>query len=302
MLERGRLSNADYKTKMSESRAYSTVDVLRDIIGASAAAGGNLAGWFDRMVCPVVAVPASETPGEQRIVYCNDAFCELVGEDREALLARSLQSVYPDEVNAEAGQRLIQVVQREGAARMTLALAACSGEARRVELTGVRVDPSTGLTDGAAIAMLARPLGRGGPIPAGAPVSDTYRAALLVETLLRCYIRENYRQGMHPAQWSALRFFKLASPEERTLTSFAKSHHTTMGTASTTVSTLVGKGYLKKHGFRGPIEITADGEKVLYQDPLGTVAEVLEKMPEDERAWTRHSLKALVEGLDGDSD
>lgn len=302
MLERGRLSNADYITTMSQTKAYSTVEVLHDLLTSCMAGEGSLAEGLDRMDCPVVATSASESPEEQVILYANDAFCRLVGQPREQLSERPLHTVYAEGVSADASRRFGQSVQRDGASRMLLTVDTNSGGARRVEATGLRVDASSGLGMGAAFVVLVRPLEQAELIPAGAPVPESYRIALLVETLFRRYIRENYRQGMHPAQWSALRFFKLSPPDERTLTSFAKAHHTTMGTASTTVSTLVGKGYLKKHGFRGPIEITPEGEKVLQQDPLGTVAEALAEMPEDERAWARHTLTTLVEGLDGDND
>jgi len=133
-------------------------------------------------------------------------------------------------------------------------------------------------------------------------VSESQRIALQVETLLRMYIHRNYRQGMHPAQWSALRYFRLAPPEARTLTGFAKAHRTTMGTASTTVSTLVGKGYLKKQGFRGSVEVTDAGQALLQEDPLNYVVTSLRDMSEEQRRWAQYTLTALCEAFQGDDD
>lgn len=287
---------------MKPTKINGTSAVLSDIIRAEAALGQDLAALFDRMNAPVVATRGAEAGEGQTIAYCNDAFCELTGFARGELRDTPLQRVYSDGVEPEALRRFFQGLRRDGFARILLTVSGKAVRAQRADVCGVCLEPPTTLGAGRMFVLIFRPLQQAELIPSDAPVPDAYRLAMLVETLLRRYIRQNYRQGMHPAQWSALRFFRLAPPEQRTLTSFAKAHHTTMGTASTTVSTLVGKGYLKKHGFRGPIEITPSGERVLQQDPLGAVAEVLAAVSEDERGSARQTLSLLVEGLDDERD
>jgi hypothetical protein len=75
-----------------------------------------------------------------------------------------------------------------------------------------------------------------------------------------------------------------------------------MGTASTTVSTLVSKGYLQKHSFRGAVNLTKKGEALLRDDPLGNVVTALNRMSAFERDWAEYVLTSLTDSFGNSED
>jgi hypothetical protein len=63
------------------------------------------------------------------------------------------------------------------------------------------------------------------------------------------------------------------------------------------VSTLVGKGYLEKHSFRGAVNLTKDGEALLRDDPLSSVIVALNRMSAIERDWAEYVLTTLTDSF-----
>ena len=81
------------------------------------------------------------------------------------------------------------------------------------------------------------------------------------------------REGLTPAQWTALRFFARANRFSRTVSAFAEFHSTTRGTASQTVKGLVRHDYLVRHrskrdGRSSRLDVTDKALAVLTHDPL----------------------------------
>jgi PAS domain S-box-containing protein len=237
-----------------------------------------------------------------RVLRANAAWLDMTG-----YAAADVQNVRMPQLEAEADgssrESLQERLDQAGYAVVTREVLKKDGTYLRVESTVVRVPAWAELdAEGEVLIVIDRRLESLVAPAGGAEVSQSQRIALRMETLLRRYIRENYRQGMHPAQWSALRYFKLAPPEARSLTGFAKAHHTTMGTASTTVSTLVGKGYLQKHSFRGAVNLTKEGEALMRHDPLTSVVTMLNRMSAFERDWAEYVLTALSDSFGHDDE
>jgi len=232
-----------------------------------------------------------------RIIRANEAWLNLVGAS-----AGEVENVAMTRFEAasegDASDSLQEHLEQDGYGVAARNLKVKGGETVRVETTAVRLPawPELGV-EGDVLVVVDKLLESVVPAAGDAELSQSQTIALQLETLLRRYIRENYRQGMHPAQWSALRYFKLAPPEARSLTGFARAHHTTMGTASTTVSTLVGKGYLQKQSFRGQVNLTKEGEKLLRDDPLRPVVGTLNRMSAFEREWTEYVLATLTDSF-----
>ena len=232
-----------------------------------------------------------------RIIRANTAWLDLVGASAGEV-ENAAMSRFEATTDGDASDSLQEHLGQAGYGVAARNLRTKDGETIRVETTVVRLPawPDLGV-DGDVLVIVDRLTESVVPAAGGAELSQSQAVALQLETLLRRYIRENYRQGMHPAQWSALRYFKLAPPEARSLTAFAKAHHTTMGTASTTVSTLVGKGYLHKQSFRGQVNLTKEGEKLLRNDPLRAVVSTLNRMSAFEREWTEYVLATLTDSF-----
>ena len=123
--------------------------------------------------------------------------------------------------------------------------------------------------------------------------------AATLEQLIRVHFSQSFRGGLKPAQWHALRYFATAEPEMRTVTAFARHRASTMGTASTTISTLVRKGYLARdygHGVprnRG-LHVTEDGLELLEQDPIHNLINAIDRLPESQRGTLNDALHQLV--------
>jgi DNA-binding MarR family transcriptional regulator len=95
-----------------------------------------------------------------------------------------------------------------------------------------------------------------------------------------------YTQGLKPSQWTALRYFVMANPSQRTVSAFADFHATTRGAASQMVDVLVGKGLLT----RQPQE---RDRRVTLLVPTDRATELLADDP-------LHELSSVVEGLEGE--
>lgn len=104
--------------------------------------------------------------------------------------------------------------------------------------------------------------------------------------------------GLTPAQWTALRYFARANRLSRTPSAFSDFHATTRGTASQTVKSLIGLGFLERRaneadGRSALIEVTEAGRRQLERDPLGDLAACIAALPEAQR----QALSATLAGL-----
>lgn len=135
----------------------------------------------------------------------------------------------------------------------------------------------------------------------GAPRTPDQIAAAL-EQLVRLQFSQSFRNGLKPAQWHALRYFATAPEEERTVTAFARHRASTMGTASTTISTLVRKGYLARDYGQGVprnrgLHLTEAGKRLLQEDPVQTLVDAIAELEPDEQALLSGTIDKLVARL-----
>ena len=101
--------------------------------------------------------------------------------------------------------------------------------------------------------------------------------ANLLDHVSRLSFNEGFSHGLNPAQWQCLRYFCRATDAGCTVSAFAASQGTTMGTASRTVAALTKKGYLVKvdnprDRRSSLISLTAEGDLLISRDPLNFLA------------------------------
>jgi DNA-binding MarR family transcriptional regulator len=126
------------------------------------------------------------------------------------------------------------------------------------------------------------------------------RIALTLEQLWRVQLARAFTHGLKPAQWQALRYFATMPSELRSVTAFARHRCSTLGTASTTISALVQKGYLGRGEDRlrnQDLYVTAAGHRLLRQDPLRDLIARIADLGEPERAALERALPRLVRQL-----
>jgi DNA-binding MarR family transcriptional regulator len=154
------------------------------------------------------------------------------------------------------------------------------------------------------------------PDPAGAwgasdPVHPTITdhergpgaVAHALEQLVRVQFARSFVHGLKPAQWHALRYFAVMPPEERTVTAFARHRGSTMGTASTTLSALVRKGYLGRSGKgarNSGLYVTEAGHDLLRDDPINDLVRAIDTLDPQERAALEKALPKLVTQISAD--
>ena len=274
--------------------------VLANVLAEQPGMIDTLFDHGDQLDVPMLVTGSQPNGNGFDILYCNTAFCDMCGYTRDHLVGRSPSILQGPETDTRMARNFVDRLHSDGHAGTVLLNYKGDGTPYFAEIMAVRSPRPAGLDgsdqDPEVYVAFERSLGdleRG----EGLSVSRPYRLALLLESVMRRYLQRNYHRGMHPAQWSALRYFKLAASDKRSLSDFAKAHRTTMGTASTTVSTLVGKGYLVKRGFRGPIELTEAGQQVLADDPLDEVVGSFARLDDEGAAWAERVLVDLAERL-----
>jgi len=114
----------------------------------------------------------------------------------------------------------------------------------------------------------------------------------LVERLSHCTYREGYRDGLKPAQWSALRYFSNANRFSKTTSAFARYQAITLGAASQTIGALVDKRLLKRtrdkaDRRRHNLALTAKAEKLLCADPIQSLC----RREGSDGGWTRKDAR-----------
>jgi len=99
------------------------------------------------------------------------------------------------------------------------------------------------------------------------------KIANLINRLGRSIHCRQFARGLNPAQWEALRYLARANHYSRTPSALAEYLHTTKGTASQTLKSLEGKGYVRRVAVPEDrravrLDVTEAGLSVLRHDPL----------------------------------
>jgi DNA-binding MarR family transcriptional regulator len=115
------------------------------------------------------------------------------------------------------------------------------------------------------------------------------RLALALERISRSVHAVCFADGLHPVQWSALRYFASADPSRRTVSGLARHLGVTQPPASRTVSTLVQRGCLATQADAADrrskiVSLTPLGAATLSGDPLARIRAVLEGMGREHAA------------------
>ena len=113
-----------------------------------------------------------------------------------------------------------------------------------------------------------------------------------------------HAEGLYPAQWAALRYFKTAPRERSTAMALARYQGLAFGPVSRTVRTLITRGYLQKCGSAGrgrseALELTEQGESLLARDPLAPIVPALAALTGPERAALGSALASVLQAFAG---
>ena len=139
------------------------------------------------------------------------------------------------------------------------------------------------------------------------PSDERARAALrglagLFDQLSRAVSGNAVAAGLHPVQWSALRYLASVGPRARTVSGLAKFQGTTLGPTSRTVGAIKRKGYIvalpasdDRRSHR--LDLTASGRRKLKQDPLKNLEEVLNTLPDTSRQILVECLETILQDL-----
>ncbi|MBP2227757.1 DNA-binding MarR family transcriptional regulator [Azospirillum agricola] len=124
--------------------------------------------------------------------------------------------------------------------------------------------------------------------------------ARLIEQTSRAIHAVGHREGLFPAQWAALRYFRQAPAEAHTVADLARFQHLQRGTVARTVRVLMEKGLLKLRTDRDDdtverIEITPGGADALRHDPHLDLFAALRDLPPDRIEGLTRGLAAFLD-------
>ena len=133
----------------------------------------------------------------------------------------------------------------------------------------------------------------------GVPGQDARTVANLVARLGHCAYGDAYRDGLKPAQWSALRYFSQANRFSRTMSAFAAYQGTSAAAASQTISTLVGKKLLERTADtrdrrKHHVTLTARARRLIASDPLEALTEAAATLAEPDRRRVVSALHRML--------
>jgi DNA-binding MarR family transcriptional regulator len=136
----------------------------------------------------------------------------------------------------------------------------------------------------------------------GAAVSKPHTVAGLVERLSHSVHGEAYRDGLKPAQWSALRYFAKANRFSRTTSAFANYHGTTAAAASQTITSLVEKALLRRtrdtvDKRKHHLNLTAKAFGLLGSDPIAGLTRAATALDHGELKALARCLEKMLAGL-----
>lgn len=126
--------------------------------------------------------------------------------------------------------------------------------------------------------------------------------ASLIEQAARLLHSSGHREGLYPAQWTALRYFSEAPESTRTQAGLAKFQDMHLGPVARTVRGLLEKGLLirqpnPKSRRADLIEITPLGVELLKLDPRNDIVSVLKGMPVEYHEALALAMSAFLQGL-----
>ena len=127
----------------------------------------------------------------------------------------------------------------------------------------------------------------------------------MVEHASRLIHAKGYCEGLNPAQWAALRYFRDTASPSCTIARLAKFQGLSVPTVAKTVQILVEKGYLDRipnpaNKKADQIRLTRRGKLLLGRDPRTRVTKVLESLNADEKEGLFRGIRKLVEGMYSD--
>lgn len=133
-------------------------------------------------------------------------------------------------------------------------------------------------------------------------MSKPRNVADLVERLSHYTYGENYRAGLKPAQWSALRYFSSANRFSKTTSALARYQGTTLGAASQTIGALVDKRLLKRtrdtiDKRRHHLSLTAKATKLIDADPMRSLVAAAFELEVEEREAIGEGLAKMLANL-----
>ncbi len=108
--------------------------------------------------------------------------------------------------------------------------------------------------------------------------------------------------GLHPAQWSALRYFSRAGAEARTVAAFAAFVGASLGTSWQTVKALIGKGYVTSNKMPGRgkvlrIDLTPKGRQRIADDPLSEIGRAVAELEPNLRVTLIEAAEGVLRRL-----
>ena len=111
-----------------------------------------------------------------------------------------------------------------------------------------------------------------------------------------------HQDGLYPAQWAALRYFKNANGDHRTSIGLARYQGMAFGPVARTVRTLIQRGLLRKAGSAGRgraelVELTPAGEATLARDPMSAVASAIESLGDGQQDTLAEALENILGAL-----
>lgn len=111
-----------------------------------------------------------------------------------------------------------------------------------------------------------------------------------------------HQDGLYPAQWAALRYFKNANGDHRTSIGLARYQGMAFGPVARTVRTLIQRGLLRKAGSAGRgraelVELTPAGEATLARDPMSAVACAIESLGDGQQDTLAEALENILGAL-----
>jgi DNA-binding MarR family transcriptional regulator len=125
--------------------------------------------------------------------------------------------------------------------------------------------------------------------------------AELIEQLSRSLLNGSSAHHLNAAQWSALRYLGNANESARQIGAFAKFHLTTPSSASQTIGSLVKKGMVVKtaaaDGRRRTIDLTSKGRRVLKDDPIIGLANIILSLPDAKLFFLAETMQMLVQTM-----
>ena len=126
--------------------------------------------------------------------------------------------------------------------------------------------------------------------------------ANLLEQAVRLIHSANHTQGLYPAQWVALRYYRDALPRSRTIAHLARFQGINLNVVARTVRTLEEHGLLErqpnprdKRSFL--LALTPAGRVILQTDPQTALAGILDKLTPEDRTTLADILQTVVQEM-----